>query len=142
MFDKAHFGRVVNFSINIFLGIALVLVGLTLADNLQPMIFWQSFVVSVGIGYTVCDLIPSPAWGEQLARKAGIKSKLLFHLLSTAIAGVVLIVCISLGCQFVAFGGAVFQVWPYALPYLLIAGYITLVVFLPVCKEIAGVLTR
>jgi len=141
MLAAAHFGRIVNFTINIFLGIALVGVGLTLAGNLHPMIFLQSFVVSVGVGYTICDLIPSPVWGERFARKLGVDNKFLFHLVSTAVAAIVLITCISFFCQFVAFGRDVFQIWPYSLPYLMVAGYIVLVVFLPVSKEVAARLT-
>ncbi|MCC8179370.1 MAG: hypothetical protein LIP23_00425 [Planctomycetes bacterium] len=142
MFDKCHFGRIVNFSINIFLGIALVLVGLLLGDNLHLMVFLQSFVVSVGVGFTICDLIPSPHWGEQLSKKLGIQNRLLFRLLATAVGGVVLITCISFFCQFVAFGGVMFHIWPYALPYLLLTGYIVLLLFMPVCVKIAAALTR
>lgn len=142
MFDKVHFGRIMNFSINIFLGIALVTVGLVLSNNLKPMIFLQSFVVSMGVGYTICDLIPAPQWGQRLITKAGVKNPLLFRLASTAIGGLVLITCISFFCQFVAVGEIIFQVWPHAWPYLYGSGYLVLIIFMPVCEKIAGALTK
>lgn len=140
--DKSHFGRIVNFLINIALGIVLVSVGLLLADNVHPMIFMQSLAVSIGVGYTICDLIPSPMWGEKLAHQLGLRNKLLFHLFSIAVGGAVLITCISFFCQFVAFGSMTFQVWPRTLPYLLLSGYLVLVVFMPICKKAAILLTR
>lgn len=142
MFDKAHFGRIVNFSINVFLGITLVLVGLGLSGSIQPMMFFQSFVVSMGVGYMICDLIPAPLWGQKLMVKAGIKNPLLFRLLSTAFGGLILITCISFFCQFVAVGGMLFKVWPHAWPYLYGSGYIVLVLFMPVCEKIAEILTN
>lgn len=48
MLDKSWFGKIFNFLINICLGIVLVFVGLTLSGNLQPIVFLQSFVVSMG----------------------------------------------------------------------------------------------
>lgn len=142
MFDKAHFGRIVNFFINIALGIVLSLVGLILSGRLSPLLFIQSFIVSMGVGYTICDLIPAPVWGQKLARKLHIKNKLGSHLFSTAIGGLVLITCISFFCQLVAVGSIVFRVWPHALPYLLMYGYLVLLVFLPASTKIAELLTK
>jgi hypothetical protein len=142
MFDKSHFGRIVNFFINIALGIALVFEGLLFADNLQPMVFVQSFVVSMGIGYTICDLIPAPIWGERLARKLKIQNRFLFHLVSTAAGGIILVPCISFFCQFVALGSMIFHVWPHILLFLILTGYAVLLVFLPICKKLAVALTK
>lgn len=142
MFEQSHFGRIINLSINIFLGIALVLVGLILADNVDLMVFLQSFVVSLGIGYIICDLIPAPVWGKRFASWIGIKNKLAFHLLSTVIGGMVLIPIISFFCQFVAFGENMLQVWIHALPYLLLTGYLVLVFFMPLCTKLAKLLTK
>lgn len=142
MLDKSCFGKIVNFSINICLGIVLVLVGLILSDNLQPMMFIQSFVVSMGVGYLICDIIPAPMWGQNLVKKMNITNKLIAHLISSAVGALILITCISFFCQFVAVGGALFQVWPKALPYLLGSGYLVIVLFMPVCQKIAEILTK
>ena len=71
----------------------------------------------------------------------GIKNKLGCHLISTAVGGLVLITCISFFCQFVAVGGSILAVWPRALPYLLAAGYLVLIIFMPLCEHFAVVLT-
>lgn len=142
MFDMASFGKIINFSINVFLGIVLVLVGLLLSGNLTLLMFVQSFVVSMGVGYLICDLIPAPMWGKKLAEKLGVKNKLAAHLLSSAVGAGVLITCISFCCQFVAVGSLLFVVWPKALPYLLFSGYLVIVFFMPVCEKIAVALTK
>ena len=64
MIGKQHFGQIINFLINVALGLALTAVGLSMAGAIQPLAFVQSFVVSMAVGYTICDLIPAPAWGK------------------------------------------------------------------------------
>lgn len=142
MLDKSWYGKIVNFLINVFLGIVLVLVGLLLSGKLQPMLFVQSFVVSMGVGYLVCDLIPAPAWGQKLVGKLQINNKLACHLISSIVGALVLITCISFFCQFVSVGSIIFAVWPKALPYLWISGYLVIVIFMPLCQKAADILTR
>lgn len=141
MIGKQHFGQIINFLINIALGLVLTTVGLSMAGPIQPLVFIQSFVVSMAVGYTICDLIPAPAWGKMLTERLGIGNRLGCHLLSTAVGGLVLITCISFFCQFVAVGSNIMAVWPHALPYLLAAGYLVLIIFMPLCERIAGALT-
>ena len=142
MLDKPCHGKLINFSINVFLGIALVATALGLAGVLQPMLFFQNLIVSICVGYAICDLVPASAWGERLCRRLNIKSKVLFHLISSAVAGVVYITCISFICQFIAFGGSVFIVWMPMYLYLLLVGYAVLVIFMPLCKKLARWLTE
>lgn len=142
MFDKSWTPKLINFFINIFLGVVVVAVGLILSGNLTPMMFAQSFVVSMGVGYLICDLIPAPMWGQKLVAKLGIRNKVAGHLLSSAVGAVVLITCISFFCQFVAVGELLFVVWPHALPYLIASGYVVIVVFMPVSQKMAEALTR
>lgn len=142
MFSQSSFGKIINFPINVFLGIVLVLVGLSLSGNLTGLVFVQSFVVSMGVGYLICDLIPAPMWGKKLVEKIGIRNKFGAHLLSSAVGAAVLITCISFCCQFVAVGELLFVVWPKALPYLLLSGYVVIVVFMPICEKIAVALTK
>ena len=142
MIGKQHFGRIINFSINIALGLVLTYVGLSIAGAITSLAFIQSFVVSMAVGYTICDLIPAPAWGQMFTERIGIKNRLGCHLVSTDIGGLVLITCISFFCQFVAVGGAILAVWPHALPSLLMSGYMVLIIFMPVCERIAGILTH
>ena len=141
MIGKQHFGQIINFLINVALGLALTAVGLSMAGTVQPLAFVQSFVVSMAVGYTICDLIPAPAWRKMFTKYLGIKNKLGCHLISTAVGGLVLITCISFFCQFVAVGGSILAVWPRALPYLLAAGYLVLIIFMPLCEHFAVVLT-
>lgn len=142
MFNKAHFGRIANFFINIALGIVLTIVGLSLSGHLTPVVFLQNFVVSMGVGYTICDLIPAPMWGQALANRLHITNKLARHLFATLIGGLVLITCISFFCQYVAVGSILFQVWPHAWPYLMLSGYLVLVIFIPVSTKLAELLTK
>ncbi len=142
MLDKSWTGKIINFLINVFLGIVLVLVGLLLSGNLTPLMFAQSFIVSMGVGYLICDFIPAPMWGQKLVAALGIKNALLGHLISSAVGAVVLITCISFFCQFVAVGDLLFVVWPHALPYLIASGYVVIVIFMPICQKIALALTE
>lgn len=142
MISKTHFGQIINFLINIVLGIVLTAVGLTLAHNMSLLVFIQNFVVSMAVGYTICDLIPASVLGKRISEKIKIKGKLGSHLFSTAVAGAILVTCISFFCQFVAVGPALPLIWPHALPYLLISGYIVLIIFIPICEKIAEVLTK
>ncbi|MGM0216714.1 hypothetical protein [Enterococcus sp. AZ109] len=142
MISPVHFGKIVNFLINFFLGVTLVTVGLLLSEHLTFLNFIQSFVVSMGVGYLICDFIPAPQWGQKLAQTLNIENKIIYHLVSTAVGGLVLITCISFFCQFIAVGNLLFVVWPKALPYLLLSGYLVLVIFMPVCQKIAAVLTE
>ena len=142
MFDKSWTGKIINFFINVFLGIVVVAVGLILSGSLTPLVFVQSFVASMGVGYLICDLIPAPMWGKKLVEKLGVKNAIASHLLSSAVGALVLITCISFFCQFVAVGDLLFVVWPHALPYLLASGYVVIVVFMPVCEKIAVALTK
>lgn len=142
MFQKKHTGRIVNLFINIFLGVALVLVALLLADSLQPMLFFQNVIISICVGYTLCDLIPAAAWGEHLVKRLKIRNRFFSYLLSSAVSGLIFITAISFTCQFVAFGSDVFHIWPHALPYLLLTGYLVLLCFMPVCQKAAALLTK
>lgn len=142
MLDQSYFGKIINFSINVFLGIVLVLVGLVLSDNLTMLTFVQSFIVSMGVGYLICDFIPAPVWGKKLVQTLGIKNVLVSHCISSAVGALILITCISFLCQFIAVGNLLFVVWSKALPYLLLSGYLVIVLCMPLCEKLAAALTK
>lgn len=59
MIAKKHFGKIINLGINIVLGIALTLTGLLKNGIFTPSAFATGFVVSMGVGYLICDIIPA-----------------------------------------------------------------------------------
>ena len=87
MVRKENYGKIINFTINIFLGIGLTTVGLYKNKLLSIESFMTGFVVSMGIGYIICDLIP--ALGP-IATKS-MKDSLPKNLLTTAVTGFVYI---------------------------------------------------
>lgn len=137
MIAKENYGKVVNFMINIFLGIGLTLTGLLKGNSLTVLSFLQGFVVSMGCGYTICDVIPQV--GTILCRK--IDNKIVSTLLGTAVNGLIYIFFISLCCQFVNFGLGTMQIWPHVFPFLYVVGYLILIVFMPVSIKAADFLT-
>lgn len=138
MISKQNYGKIINFTINILLGIGLVATGLILGHSLTVWAFITGFVVSMGCGYTICDIIP--AVGPIVTK--GIKNKWIKYFVSTGINGLIYICCISLCCQFVSFGPKIFQIWPGTFPYLFLVGYVILLVFMPLCIKLADVLTK
>lgn len=138
MVRKENYGKIINFTINIFLGIGLTTVGLYKNKLLSIESFMTGFVVSMGIGYIICDLIP--ALGP-IATKS-MKDSLPKNLLTTAVTGFVYIFLISFFNLFSTTGFQVLHVWPKLFPVLFIIGYVILLLFMPICVKIADWLTQ
>ena len=98
VFDKSHMMQIVNFLMNIFIGITLNVVGNILSGHpIVPFLsFMQSMVVSIGIGFTIGELLPAIPWGHAIAAKLHVTDGLPHHILATAISAIFLIGCISL----------------------------------------------
>ncbi|HWB38049.1 MAG TPA: hypothetical protein VHA75_18685, partial [Rugosimonospora sp.] len=132
--------QLVNIVMNVFLGIALSVVG-TIALAPGPVAWgagatWEGlilgFVKSFCIGYTVGDIVPSIVWGMKLGvvlgAKPGTWANYLVQCVVMALVMVTLIGALMLltGAGFAGFWPAVTQAY---LP-LLGAGFVLILVFL------------
>ncbi len=144
VFDKSHMMQIVNFLMNIFIGITLNVVGNILSGHpIVPFLsFMQSMVVSIGIGFTIGELLPAIPWGHAIAAKLHVTDGLPHHILATAISAIFLIGCISLCIVFSQAGSAIFVVWPMLFPAFYVAGAIVMIFTIPLSIKIAEALTR
>ncbi len=146
----AGFGRIVGIVLNTVMCILLSLYVLWVIQNipgnealpiLTPLGFFVCFIESFAIGYIVGDLIPALTWGQKLA--GAIKAKgLVAHFVSVAVLAFVMVTCISFICMFTAnvqsLGMAgVIGLWTMIYPVLLIAGYVALLISVPIAIRIA-----
>lgn len=138
MIKKENFGKIINFGINVALGIGLTLTGLIINHGLTLESFLIGFIVSMGVGYLICDLVP--AFGARFQKT--ISNKLVATLVSTAITGFVYILLISFFNLFSSTGFMVMRVWPHTFPYLYLVGYIILIIFMPLIQKLAILLTK
>lgn len=138
MIKQENFGKIINFGINVVLGIGLTLTGLIKNHGVTLESFLIGFVVSMGVGYLICDIVP--ACGARFQKS--ISNKVVATLVSTAITGFVYILLISFFNLFVSTGFIVFQVWPHTFPILYLVGYMILLVFMPIIQKIAVFLTK
>lgn len=65
MIKQENFGKIINFGINVALGIGLTLTGLIKNHSLTLESFLIGFVVSMGVGYLICDIVPACGAGFQ-----------------------------------------------------------------------------
>lgn len=146
----AGFGRVIGIVLNTVMCAILSIYVLWVVQNipgnenlpiLTPLGFLVSFIESFAVGYIVGDLIPALSWGQKLA--GAIKAKgLAAHFVSVAILALVMVTCISFICMFTTnvqtLGMAgVIGLWSMIYPVLLIAGYIALLISVPIAMKIA-----
>ena len=129
------FGQLMNLFINIELAIGLTFIGLYLNDALTVPAFITGCVVSVGVGYLICDIIPAGKVGEMLFKN--MSEGLPKRLLTTAITGLIYIFLISFFNMFASAYTAVWIIWPHAFPMLYLVGYIILLVFIPINEKIS-----
>ena len=141
MFPKERFGNIMNFLMNVVMGISLTVTGGLLSNTLTLVSFLSGFVTSMGIGYLIGDFLPAKEWGDKLADAMGLKSALLHHLVSILILTVVMISIISFLCQFTSLGTMVFQIWPTMILKLIGVGYIVLALLFPVMFKLTISLT-
>lgn len=130
------FGQLMNLLINIELAIVLTFFGLYLNGVLTVPAFITGCVVSMGIGYLICDIIPAGKVGEAIFKN--VPEGLLKRLLTTAVTGLIYIFLISFCNMFVSAYTNVIMIWPHAFPFLYIAGYIVLIVCIPINEKISA----
>ncbi|WP_234122553.1 hypothetical protein [Clostridium hydrogenum] len=141
MLRKERFGSIMNFGMNLIIGIVMTTVALNLLHAVSLIAFFQNVILSLGIGYLVGDLLPAVAWGDKLANALGCKNKFLRHLVSSLVIGFCLITVISLICQFIAFGTGMMPIWLKCIPYFYVFGTLAILIAIPIVLKIAILLT-
>ena len=140
MFEKQNYGKIINFSLNFFLGIGLTAVAQIMSKSLSFESLLLGLVTTMGIGYVIGDLVPAMALAMKATGK--IKSKSLSHVVSMGIVAFINVALISFFNVFVSAGFHVLGVWVGIFPLFFILGWVILIVFMPVCHKIAQTLTK
>ncbi len=144
MISKARYGTIVNFLLGVVLCAALGVVVLYRTDTLTLTTFTFSLISSFFVSYTIGDLVPAFAWGSKLATSLGLKQgSMVFHLVSSAVLTFVMVTLVSFGASFLVFGftDVLVPAWSANYLYLLGAGYVVMLVTLPVGLKVADALT-
>lgn len=146
------FGRIVNIIMNLILCSVLSVYVLWTVQNipgnemlpiLTPLGFFVSLVSSFGVGYTIGDLVPGYQWGQALAAKLGVKSKIPAHLVASLIHDIVMVTLISFimtwinNVQTIGMEGVI-QSWLMVYPFLFVAAYLIIAIFLLPCFSLAA----
>ena len=140
--EKAvKFGKIMNFFMNVVMGIILPVTCMTVMHGFNWVGFFMNFIVSLGVGYTYGDIIPALDYGMALAAKLGVKNRVAAHCISTAVLSFIMITLISITCQFAGMGPDFIHVWPKLYPYCLVVGYIAITALLPFGMKIASAMT-
>ena len=149
------FGRIVNIIMNLILCSVLSFYVLykvqTIPGNealpiLTPLGFFVSLVSSFAMGMLIGDLVPAYSWGQKVAGALGIKGKIPAHLVASLIHDLIMVTMISFIMTWInnvqqAGMEGVMASWFMVLPFLLVAGYLIIAVFLLPCFSLAAKLS-
>lgn len=144
----AGFQRIIYIIMNVVIGIVVSLC-LTAFVMHAPITFpgiLQSTVLSFFIGYCCSDLVPAMAWGQALAKKMGVKNGVAVHFISSAVLAFFMGTLILFFCAFVnvfttAGIAGVLGFFLSAYPLVLLAAYVSILVFVPLGSKIAAGIT-
>ena len=149
------YGRIVNIIMNIILCSVLSFYVLWTVQNipgneeipiLTPLGFFVSLVTSFCVGMVIGDLVPAYTWGQKFAHAIGLKGYWPCHLVACIIHALIMISAISFICtwfnnvQQVGMAG-VMQSWLMVWPFLLVSGWVILVIFLPLAFKAGAALS-
>lgn len=138
------FGRIVNIIMNLILCSVLSLYVLWKVQNipgnemlpiLTPLGFAVSLVSSFAMGMLIGDLVPAYSWGQKIAAALGAKSRIPNHLLASLFHDIVMVTLISFimtwinNVQTIGMEGVI-QSWLMVYPFLFVAGYLIIAIFL------------
>ena len=148
------FGRIVNFTMNVILGIMLSFYVLWTVQGipgneglplLTPVGFFVSLAQSMAVGYLVSDLFPAYSWGEALARIMHAKG-VFAHVIASTVLGFVMATCISFILMWVnniQLSGieGVLALWTMVYPMILVGAIVLVAAFLPPVKKLAAAIS-
>lgn len=148
------FGRIINFTMNIILGIMLSFYVLWTVQGipgneglpiLTPIGFFVSLAQSMAVGYLVSDLFPAYSWGEALARIVHAKGAVV-HAIASTVLGFVMATCISFilmwvnNIQPLGIEG-VLALWTTVYPVILVGAIVLVFACLPPVKKLAAAIS-
>lgn len=127
--ENVKFGNLVNFLMNLIVGIALGITGQVVNTSYSVMGFLQGLVLSIAIGFFVGSWIPLNIIGKKCAGFMGINKGIGEYVVSCVVTSVIMVTLICLGCTFVQAGPAFpFVFIKLYLPFIFV-GIPTLLIF-------------
>ncbi len=140
----AGFQRIIYIIMNIVIGIvvSLCLMVAIMHVPITPDGLLKSVVLSFFIGYTVSDLIPAMKWGNALASALKVRNPLGAHVISSAVLAFFMGTFILFFCSYIniydlAGMAGVFDFFVSAYGLVLLAAYISILVFVPLGGKVA-----
>ncbi|HHV32762.1 MAG TPA: hypothetical protein GXX74_10250 [Clostridiales bacterium] len=145
MFDKKHFGRIINVFLCFFLSVALSIVALLFTHELTFAGVVISFISSFAISYFIADITDVGELGIRFAKALKLKEHSLpFTLVDTAVVCIIMVTLTSFLNTIVSLGfkPILMIAWVSIYPYWLLVGYICLLILMPIAVRLAGALTE
>jgi hypothetical protein len=145
MFDKIHFGRIINVFLCFFLSVALSIVALVFTHELTFVGLVVSFISSFAISYFVADITDVGELGIRFAKALKLKEHSFpFALVDTAIVCIIMVTLTSFLNTIVSLGfkPILMMAWISIYPFWMLVGYICLLILMPLAVRLAGVLTE
>ncbi len=140
----AGFQRIIYIIMNIVIGIvvSLCLMICIMHVPITPDGLLKSVVLSFFIGYTVSDLIPAMSWGNALVSALKVKNSLVAHFISSAVLAFfmgtfILFFCAYINIYDMAGMSGVFGFFISAYGLVLLAAYISILIFVPLGGKVA-----
>ena len=149
------FGRIVNIIMNLILCSVLSFYVLWTVQHipgnealpiLTPLGFFVSLVDSFAMGMLIGALVPAYSWGQKVAAALGVKGKIPAHLVAALVHDLIMVTMISFimtwinNVQTLGMEGVIGS-WLMVIPFLLVAGYVIIAVFLLPCFSLAAKLS-
>lgn len=121
--------KVINLSVNIFLGIILNFVVCIETNTLTFETFLMGNIISIGVGYFISDFFLVIGIGEKIT--TCINNKIIKKLIKTLITSIILVTSISFLTSFAMGGVTSIIMWMGYYPKLIFVGYIISLIFSP-----------
>ena len=149
------FGRVLNIVMCIVMCVVLSVIILSTMQGVPgnetlPIFtllgFGVSFLMSFCVGYVVGDLFPALSWGRKLCDAFHIENKIAVHAVSSFVLAFTLITLVSVSCVWMTNAqslglDACVGIWMMVYPPLLGAGYLVILVILPLAMRLASAIS-
>lgn len=149
------FGRVLNIVMCMVMCVVLSVIILSTVQGIPgneslPIFtllgFGVSFLMSFCAGYVVGDLFPALSWGRKLCAVLHIENKVVAHIVSSLVLAFTLITLVSVSCVWMTNAqslglGACVGIWMMVYPPLLGAGYLVILVTLPLAMRLASAIS-
>lgn len=122
MMEQAKIGQTVNLLLNLVMSVVLDIAGQVVMGQYSVLAFFQTFCLTMGVGFLLGSYIPVIQIGNGFAGIFGLKNGVLYYMISTFAISVTMITCTCAISIFIQAGAAFMDVFKALFPIFLPVG--------------------